>query len=60
MSDTFAIPSDYLKDFNSYYFVGQEAFCTRFMGEFNSRTAQLELTFGKENNEEGMLCLSIG
>ena len=56
MSCTFVMYSDYLKDLHSYCFVEQDDFCTRFMGEFNSRTAQLELTFNKENNEEGILC----
>ena len=56
MSETFAMLSDYLEDFNSYFFVGQDIFCMVFVGEFNSRAAQLELVFGKENNKEGVLC----
>ena len=56
MSVTFAMTSDYLEDFNSYCFVEQGAFCTRFMGEFNSRTAQLELAFCKEKKKEDVLC----
>ena len=48
--------SDYLKDFYSFYFTGKEAFYQRFMDEFNSCAAQLELVLDKENNEEGVLC----
>ena len=48
--------SDYLKDFYSFYFVRKQAFYQRFMGDFNSRAAQLELALDKENNEEGVLC----
>ena len=59
MGCSFAINSDYLKDFNSFYFVKQRAFCTEFMGEFYSFTAQLELALGKEKKKEDMLCLSI-
>ncbi len=56
MSCTFVMTSDYLEDLYSFCFVEQDAFCTRFMDEFNSRVAQLELAFDKENNEEGVLC----
>ena len=56
MSDTFAINSDYLKDFNSSCFMEQNSFCTRFMDEPYSYTARLKLAFGKENNKEDVLC----
>ena len=41
MSDTFALSSDYLKDFYSFYFMEKGASCTQFMDEFTSRTAHL-------------------
>ena len=50
MSCTFALYSDYLRDFNSFYFAGERALCKRSVGEFYSRTAQLKLR--EENNEE--------
>ena len=59
MGGTFAMNSDYLKDFNSSYFIKQKPFCTQFMGEFYSFTAQLELVLGKEKKKEDMLCSLI-
>ena len=60
MSDTSAMSSDYLRDFYSPCFAGMRAFYKRFMDEFNSRTAQLNQAFIKENNKEDILCLLIG
>ena len=64
MSETSVMLSDYLKDFNSFYFVGRNAFCMRFVDEFYSRTALLKLAFDKEKKkekekEEDRLCSSI-
>ena len=53
---TFALSSDYLKDFYSFYFTKKGAFCTQFMGEFNSRTAHLNTTSNEEKNKEGLAC----
>ena len=52
--------SDYLNDFNSLRFSGENGFCLRFMGEFYSRTAQLEWVFCKEKKKEDWVCLLIG
>ena len=52
MSDTFAITSDYLNDFNSLRFSDKNSFYLRFMGEFYSRTAQLRREFCKEKKKE--------
>ena len=60
MGEHFALLSDYLDDFNSLRFPDKNDFCLRFMGEFYSRTAQLERVFCKENNKEDWVCLSIG
>ena len=54
MSCTFVITSDYLEDLYSYCFVEQDALYTRFMDEFNSRTAQLELK--QRVRIRGLLC----
>ena len=59
MSETFAMLSDYLKDFNSFYLLDEIGFCLRFMGEFYSRTARLRLAFCKEKKKENVLCLLI-
>ena len=56
MSETFALSSDYLKDFNSFYFTEKGAFCNRFMDEFTSCTAQLNTVLNKEKNKEGLTC----
>ena len=53
---TFALISDYLKDFCSFYFREKRALCTRFMGEFNSHTAQLNMVLDQEKNKEGLAC----
>ena len=53
---TFALPSDYLEDFNSFYFTEKGAPCNRFMGEFNSRTPQLNTALDEKKNKEGLEC----
>ena len=50
MGGTFAMPSDYLKDFYSFCLRGTSRFQHHQMGEFTSRTAQLKSR--KENNKE--------
>ena len=40
MRETFALYSDYLKDFYSFYFTEKGAPCTQFMDEFTSHTTQ--------------------
>ena len=52
--------SDYLNDFNSLRFSGEIAFCLQFMGEFYSRSAQLERVLSKEKKKEDCVCSSIG
>ena len=52
--------SDYLDDFNSLRFSGENGFYLRFMGEFYSRTARLRRVFCKEKKKEDGVCLSIG
>ena len=53
---TFTLPSDYLGDFYSFYFMRQGAFCMRFMDEFTSRSTQLEMPLNGEKNKEGLAC----
>ena len=50
---TFALLSDYLKDFYSFYFAEKGASCIQFMDEFTSRTAYLETALNEEKNKEG-------
>ena len=56
MSETFALICDYLKDFYSFYFTEKGASCTRFMDEFTSRTARLNIALNEEKNKEGLVC----
>ena len=56
MSETFALNSDYLKDFYSFCFMGKGAPYTRFMDEFTSRTAHLNTASNEEKNKEGLAC----
>ena len=44
--------SDYLNDFNSLRFSGENSFCLRFMGEFYSCFAQLKRVLCKEKKKE--------
>ena len=60
MGEHFALLSDYLNDFNSLRFSGENGFCLRIMGEFYSRTTQLRRVLCKEKKKEGGVCLSIG
>ena len=60
MGDTFAMNSDYLDDFNSLRFSGENGFYLRFVDEFYSRTAQLRRVICKEKKKEDWVCLSIG
>ena len=53
---TFALSSDYLEDFNSFYFTEKGAPCNRFMDEFNSRTPQLNTALDEKKNKEGLAC----
>ena len=50
---TFALSSDYLKDFYSFYFTEKGAPCTRFMDEFTSRVARLNTALDEEKNRRG-------
>ena len=56
MRETFALNSDYLKDFYSFCFTEKGASCNRFMDEFTSRTAHLNTALNKEKNTEGLSC----
>ena len=56
MGDTFALLSDYLKDFNSFCFTEKGAPCTQFMDEFTSCAAHLNTTSNEEKNKEGLGC----
>ena len=56
MGDTFALTSDYLKDFYSYCFTEKGTSCSRFMGEFTSRTTPLNIASNEEKNKEGLGC----
>ena len=53
---TFALSSDYLKDFNSSCFTEKGAPCTRFMDEFTSRAAHLNTVLNQEKNKEDWGC----
>ena len=53
MGVTFALTSDYLRDFYSSYFTEKRAFCNRFMDEFTSRAAHLNTSLNKEKNKGG-------
>ena len=56
MGEHFALASDYLRDFYSFYFARQGVFCMRFIGEFSSCCARLEVPFNKEKNKENLSC----
>ena len=56
MSETFALTSDYLKDFYSFCFMEKGAPYTRFMDEFTSRTPQLNTVLNEEKNKEDWEC----
>ena len=56
MRCTFALSSDYLKDFYSFCFMKKGASCTQFMDEFTSRSAQSNMVLNKENNKEDWGC----
>ena len=53
MSETFALPSDYLKDLYSFCFTGADGFQCCLMDEFYSRTAQLK---SRKEKNKGACC----
>ena len=53
---TFALPSDYLKDFYSFCFTEKGPSGKRFMDEFNSRTPQLNTALDEKKNKEELGC----
>ena len=53
MSETFALNSDYLKDFNSFCFTGEGAHWNRFMDEFTSHSTRLKTTLDEKRIRRG-------
>ena len=60
MGCTFAMIGDYLNDFNSLRFSGENSFCIQCVGEFYSCTAQLKWVLCEEKKKEDGVCSSIG
>ena len=56
MGVTLALTSDYIGDFYSLCFTKQGTLCMRFMDEFTSCAARLEMTLNEEKNREGLAC----